>query len=175
MNQAEAMNQALLIYAKHVVGWAAPESLIDGAVALLERDVDTAAVRLMAGYAPGDHPEDLRTGFRALLHSLGAPNLERVNWNCLAGRKVCQDTLEGKLEPWQAARRMYALWCDTNQDPRFERWMRLDDSRDLVLSGYEPIEPFDDFTLENADQVVYAEAERFLEQNPETTCLTKES
>ncbi len=181
MSQVEAMNEALLIHVRHAVGWVAPESLIDDGVVRLERDVDAAEVRLMSGYAPGDHPDDLRAGFRASLHPLVAPNLERVNWNCFAGREVCQDALEGKLEAWQAVRRLHVLWRNTNHDPRFKRRIRFDDGCDRVLRGYGPLElyrplgPFDGFTPGSADQVVHAKADNCLEQHPDTARLTKES
>lgn len=167
--------EAMLVYARHMVGWATSESLIDGAVRLLERGADTNELRLMAGCWKNDHPEDLRAGFRAVLESLGVLNLEHLDWSCVVGHAVCTNLLIGTIKPWAAVGKMYALWIECNFNERFERWMRLSESHDLVLSGYPPLEPFPHFTLENAEQIIRKEAKRFPEQNPETACLEKES
>ena len=166
MTGATAKQEALLAYALCKTGWTEPHTLIDAAVRLLERGVDTPELRLMAGMNRNESPLDLGEGFESVLGSLGVQSMDQIKeTHVIVGRHTCELAVNGTLEPQRLLQRMYQLWLDSDCDDCFDRWMRLDDARDLLHQGYK-LAPFEHLTFDNLEQVILQEAHKFLEENP---------
>jgi hypothetical protein len=105
----KARFEALTVYALYRAGFVDAQALIDCAVQLLVDNVDTPAIRIMAGLNANDYPDDIRKAFEELLESIGATNSSQEVLHLMAGFNCCQLMLEHKISPRTGLAEMYSL------------------------------------------------------------------
>jgi hypothetical protein len=125
--------------APQLVAWAA-DMLVEGH--------DSKSLRFLAGHAETDSPSEIGEEFDRALGELGhslPPRREALDdYACF----VCQCIVNGTVNLDNAHTVLYEIWKETHHDPkkrrmdgRFDIWMYLSDSLQLVEDGYGPILP----------------------------------
>ncbi len=156
------------------VGDARPGDIIDWACDELAAGRDGAELRRLAGYLAHEarqEPQEFREQFQRTLHEQGfempPPRAAYTDYACF----ICRAMLDASLPPARGARILYQVWSDSNTDPdyrsdgRFDIWVYLQDSLELIADGYGPLhERLAGLRPENHESFARREAERFLDR-----------
>ena len=136
------------LVARFVVGDAAPEELVEWAIACMQDGLESRTLPIVAGYTKvelsndtGDFRNDVTRLFKEFEISLPSMNAAR---ECFA-RYLCEGIIGDSLCPDSARFELYELWRESNYQPeleyqpRLEPFMYLSDSLGLVETGEVPI------------------------------------
>lgn len=167
-----------LVLAKFALGETTEKESISWACDLLEQGFDTPHLRILAGYTEPEARrdlEDFRSDFQKTVEELGLefpPKPEAyTDFACY----ICRSYLDGILDYSTSHTTLYNIWRDTAYDSkngidkRFEVWMYLSESIELIYDGYGPLlEKFNGLNEKNHEEYFRKEAEEFLSQYSET-------
>lgn len=177
----EAINRALekmtdhstrKLLVSYAVGECQTADIIAWACEKLGEGLDSPHLRLLAGYLPAEVERDSAEfwkDFRQTLTELGIktpPERDAfADYTCF----ICKAMVDGLMPPKQGHGILYEIWAETNFNPakriddRFESWMYLDDSLELIEKGYPALLPrFEGLNRGNYEQFVKDEAKSFL-------------
>lgn len=151
-------------------------NIIDWAYEKLVQGKEITYICYLAGFTLEEADEKVETFwlyFEKALQELNItiPHLSiaeaRSEYACL----ICQDYLMGLLCVDEAHDLLYDVWLENYyaensviKDSRFDVWMYLSDSIDLIKDGYGALPGFDDLTQDNYEKIFSRLAETFIAQ-----------
>ena len=158
------------LVARFVVGDAAPEELVEWAIACMQDGLESRTLPIVAGYTKvelsndtGDFRNDVTRLFKEFEISLPSMNAAR-EW---FARYLCEGIIGDSLCPDSAHFELYELWRESNYQPeleyqpRLEPFMYLSDSLGLVEMGEVPV--VNGLTSENYHDFLKKECRIYLE------------
>jgi hypothetical protein len=149
------------IFGKRALYQLPASDYVDWAGEMLVQDYDSYSLRILAGL------ERLASSFEAedyFLRSAKELGLRVPDSEAAVGDYACdiaQQIVEGHLTGQEGVRALYRICLATEYDRDYLIWLELDDALDSLLSG-EYAYTYESATLENFDEVVKQEAEKFI-------------
>ena len=157
---------------RRALGEPVEAKLIAWACDMLAEGHDAKSLRFLAGGTENDSSLDIGDEFDQALIELGyspPPKREALDdYGCF----VCRCIVDGNVDLENAHRILYEIWMKTNYDPeiegdrRFDVWMYLQDSLELVEDGYQPLLPqFVGLSKKTYHDILKREAQSFIDQH----------
>ena len=149
------------ILGKRALGNTSAEDYVDWAGEMLIQGYDSHTLRILAGLDRRGSVFDTEGYFLRCLKelSIGVPETKDavVAYACDIARQI----VEKECTPKDGVRALYQVWLGTEYDPDYVIWHQLDDAQDSLLEDAFPY-GYHSATLENFDDIVKQEAERFI-------------
>jgi hypothetical protein len=145
------------------------QEFVDWAIATLVDGYESPTLIVLAGLSNLDHPQDIRDyWFKVCIEmDLGLPKLPEEAISIYA-HQICTQILSGEIAVMTGHQILYQIWltANLNGDPwshKYAIWMYLQDSLELVESGYEVLLPqLKGLSSQRYDYFVKQEAANFL-------------
>jgi hypothetical protein len=149
------------IFGKRALGQLSASDYVDWAGEMLVKDYDSYSLRILAGldrFASTYEADDyfLRSVKELNLSVPDSETAIRV-YAC----EIAQRIIEDKITAQQGVRALFLICIAIEYERNFIVWFELDDALASLLAGYYPF-TYESATLDNFDEIVKQEAEKFI-------------